>query len=152
MIDKHKYPRNYDFRMVDRGIGRQSSMLRGGKTQPNGRRRRVSEVGDSNWQARVAEGKNGQRYTNPMAPTSEQPSVNAKKDRISARKVSAQASDNRNQNQTTRWKAACPAQQGIKAFHEESTADEEIDVITSSLSSLQFIPMSVRMKDKKGSP
>ena len=58
LIDKHEYPRNYDFRIVDTGLGKRSSLLRegkGGQKPVGGRRRRVSDVGDLGWQASAKE-------------------------------------------------------------------------------------------------
>jgi hypothetical protein len=125
LIDKHMFPKTYNFRVVDHGIDKALSLLR------EGRRRRVSTTSNKNHIGRhrrqgssplqdkatdVAEGKAKQRF-----PSSENEGSMAK---------------------VTSCKA--DAQNGSKAPDGLSKhLADDLDSLAQSLSSLRFVPSSV---------
>jgi hypothetical protein len=125
LIDKHMFPRTYNFRVVDHGIDKALSLLR------EGRRRRVSTTSSKNHTGRhrrqgssplqdkatkVAEGKAKQRF-----PSSENKGGMAK---VASCKAEAQNGSN--------------APNGLS----KHPADD-LDSLAQSLSSLRFVPSSV---------
>ena len=137
LIDKHKYPRNYDFRMVARGVDRRPSALRGGNAPQHGRRRRLSELGERHRQTsnrdRAKEGRNGKGQT----------SIGELKEQLTTTTAGKQ-------REPTEPSGKLQTSNGeIEASKAISAASDGVDAITSSFSSLQFVPMSVRLKDQR---
>ena len=129
LIDKHMFPRTYDFRIVDQGIDKASSMLQ------DGRRRRVSTANDSQQVGRQRRQTLSQLHNqlrgasedknHPMDDNSE--SITAD---VEPRKMDGPA------RPTT---ANEPS--------EDPVAD--LENVTQSLSALQFVPTSVLRKQKQ---
>ena len=64
-------------------------------------------------------------------------------------KPSASSPINTKQEAIERNETTPASDRDSKASKEGVVAGDDIDTITSTLSSLQFVPMSVRLKDKK---
>lgn len=152
MIDKHGYPRNYDFKLVERGIDKRSSVLRGGNAPPNGRRRRVSEVGEAGWQTaareRTAGGKNRGEQRKSANREPNERSSKAKSDLAGSKQPSASGATDGAKGSVDLPGMATPAG-GSKPSQNIKTIDDEVEALNKNLSSLQFVPTSVRLKEKK---
>ena len=151
LIDKHGYPRNYDFRIIENGIGSRISLLRGSNTNSNTRRRRVSEVGDQNWRTSGrdrGDGRGGlrsRRGTVERTPKDES-GIN-QHEHISIDEGAGQPiiqDDEARPGKRDRLDAEATEPGGKKELKNE----DEMDTLMNGMASLKFVPLSVRMKDK----
>ena len=125
LIDKHMFPRNYNFRIVDQGTDKASSMLR------EGRRRRISTANDSQLVGRH------RRQTSSQLQAQSTDGVRNTK-ATSNTKVTERG---------TRKVAPAPIQPtSADAVNKAPTAD--LDSLAHSLSALRFVPTSVLLKQK----
>lgn len=131
LIDKHGFPKDYDFRIVDSGFRGKNSLLRDQNQTTPQHRRRISDVGKPGWRDRlslnprqhpVSDGKSGSDHV-----------IDHERKKDSGENVP-------------------PI---VNAKHQDNldpTTCSEIDpveTLSKSLSSLSFVPMSIRMKNKK---
>ena len=142
LIDKHKYPRNYDFGMVERGIDKRISALRGAKAAPHAPRRRVSEVGDAAWQANMRDKAKGQKGH----PGQKGDSFSISSEGLDRTK---EPLDHSEEDQPSATSKSVSAQE--RSATTSTSASSEVDTITNGLTSLQFVPLSVRLKHRKRS-
>lgn len=118
LIDKHMFPRNYNFRVIDSGIDKATTMLR------EGRRRRVTATSDH---ARAGEDRRstGQK---PLA-ISDQSSTGGYRDATSEAEVRPSRGADDVIEQAPRGEPRhCPV---------------DLDGLTNSMSALRFVPASV---------
>ncbi|KEF61411.1 uncharacterized protein A1O9_02977 [Exophiala aquamarina CBS 119918] len=118
LIDKHLFPKIYNFRVVDTGVDRSTSMLH------EGRRRRVSTLSDqpqsSGHQRKEARpGANQMKHSSPVQPSEGDPYVSAK----SIGKV-----------------------QDCNRKPVEGVSDTTMNELERSMSSLRFVPPSIANK------
>lgn len=126
LVDKHGFPRNYDFFVVDGGIDGRRSMLRPGVDE-NGHRRSSRERGRS-WSSATA-GTQTTEGTSLSLPGDEAVEVEGEAD-VQKATVSKPMSP----------KKGSSTQKG----------GNSMDEIADSMSALQFVPRSVTLKNKKG--
>lgn len=125
LVDKHGFPRNYDFFVVNGGIDGRRSMLRPGVDE-NGHRRSSRERGRRGSSATVG------------TQTTEASSVTLAGDEVVEEEGEADAS--KVVSKPVSPKKGVPAQKGASSM----------DEIATSMSALQFVPRSVTLKNKKG--
>lgn len=118
LVDKHLFPKSYNFRVINTGIDKRTSML----TEPKPQRRRVSTTG---------------------APA----------DRVTRhRRTSSQLLENSAEhgydNSTSSGKAPRAIDSGAPA-RPNTTSDDQVDDLTTTMSALQFVPSSVRRQNPK---
>ncbi|KAK4504727.1 hypothetical protein PRZ48_002689 [Zasmidium cellare] len=126
LIDKHGFPRNYDFFIVDTGIDGRRSMLRPGVDE-NGHRK-----------SSMDRGRRGSSATT-STQTTEATSVTMASDPI------AEEEDRPAQPKVSSPKAALS-----KKVMPAKSKEVSMDAVTNSMSSLQFVPRSVTFGKKKG--
>lgn len=130
LIDKHMFPRTYNFRIVDQGTDKASSML------SEGRRRRVSTTNDSqlagSHRRRTSSQLQAQCADGGVGRTQAKSNTNVGERR--ARKVAPDSL------------IALPQSSSADAVTKGAIAD--LDSLADSLSALRFVPTSVRLKQK----
>ncbi|KAK5163482.1 uncharacterized protein LTR77_010664 [Saxophila tyrrhenica] len=125
LVDKHAFPKNYDFLVVDHGIDRQRSLLRPGVDE-HGHRKSSRE--------RARSSSNATEATQSTEATSvDQPDDVGSQEKMS---VDARPSD------TT--------DKGREAKQSSSATQPDVDALASSLSSLSMVPRSVTFGRRKG--
>lgn len=128
MIDKHMYPRTYNFRIVDHGIDKASSMLR------EGRRRRVSTVNDNRQAGRHRRQASSQLQGQSASIRDE------KTNQIHTGDASESSTANL-QSRKADGSTQSANSQGTSKDH-----PNDMDTLTQSLSALRFVPTSVLRK------
>ncbi|KAI9807329.1 MAG: hypothetical protein M1833_000072 [Piccolia ochrophora] len=121
LIDKHMFPKEYDFFVVNDGIDKRSSMLR-----PRGHRRR-SSAAQSEFRAR--------RRNSTL--TEQKPSA----ERTSIAEITA---DTGNVSGGTSPSTEPPPKAPVDETTARSKPDADMSELTSSMSALKFVPSSVR--------
>ena len=124
---------------------------------PHKPRRRVSEVGEPHWQSNVRDraGDVNHGQHTPQAqdgPANQKPQealAGAKSKFTQVKKTSTTGPNKGSQEAIELRETTRATDRDPKAPKEGAVASDDIDTITSTLSSLQFVPMSVRLKDKK---
>jgi hypothetical protein len=130
LIDKHMFPKNYNFRIVDRGTDKAFSMLR------EGRRRCVSTAGD------IQEtGRHRRQASSRLQHQSA---------RGSEARTNSNATSDVNEDSEAKVKPhVLDIPKGTAARKEMSEAPaSEVDSLAHSLSALRFVPISVFRKQK----
>ncbi|KAI9883027.1 MAG: hypothetical protein M1823_005204 [Watsoniomyces obsoletus] len=164
LIDKHMYPKNYDFAIVNHGIDQRTSMLRsprehrrrssaGFHTVHRERRRSATleslrspggQTGSSQGQPNgtPAEGLNGSH--SKAQQNASKPVSFSRKDSVSSEDSDSTGSESTEGEQTPRVPNAAPRTNGIQ--HTPPKQDEEdMASLTKSMSALRFVPPSVRL-------
>lgn len=118
LVDKHGFPKNYDFFIVNAGIDGRRSMLRPG-VDAQGHRKSSRE-------------RRGSGTIDWTQTTDATPMISATDSGVKHNK-----------------KSATPASFRAKAVQDMSS-NEAIDAVTTSMSSLQFVPRSVSFGKRKG--
>lgn len=130
LIDKHMFPKTYNFRMVDQGIDQASSMLRGD------RRRRVSTANDHQ---RV-----GRNWRQDSSQLQDQPSKN----KVGCKQTCQNPFIQDNKHNMARLDEC--AREGATAQHQgNGFGPTDLDGLTLSLSALRFVPTSVLRKQNR---
>lgn len=155
LIDKHGYPRNYDFRIVETGLGDRISLLRGKPAKSSGRRRRVSDVGEPHWQtagkAKIT-GKGRRNRRGTLDRPSEAENTNDGDDGAEA-DVEDEDEDEDEEElgsemlQTPSRSVVSKFERGSRGPKSENSSD--VDTLMSGMAALRFVPTSVRLKDRK---
>lgn len=148
LIDKHGYPREYDFRIVHTGLGKRTSLLkqgRGGAQAVGGRRRRVSDVGEAGWRERNGT-TSGSRRSSILQSGVGKPSDESK-EVDEGHENGAEAK--RDQKMEVDQKPDATSQQGIQ----NSRAKPEVDMnqLVDGVAALKFIPRGVQLREPKPS-
>ncbi len=125
LIDKHMFPRAYNFRIVDQGMDKASSMLR------DGRRRRVSTANDTH-QA----GRQRRRTLSQLENQSKKFSENE-----------PHATNNDSESSSADAKP-CKMDGPARFTTENEVREDPVHSVTQSLSALRFVPTSVLRKQK----
>ena len=144
LIDKHGYLRNYDFGVVGRGTGKSPSILQSSHAKPHRPRRRVSDVGTPGWRER-------QRDHTALSKddTSE---TGFKLHNAAGKSIRAAPKDQSGKKPLKEIDlpgADVKTREGSEDADNQNMVDE-IDAVAQSLSALRFVPLSVRLKPKKG--
>jgi hypothetical protein len=131
LIDKHLFPKTYNFRIVDQGIDKASSMLR------EGRRRRVSTTSDVHQIGRH------RRHTSSQIQKLIRKGDGEDSDQQDREKV-AQA------NATEEQPDKQPASNEIpRAAGTADSGADDLEAVTQSLSALRFVPASVLRRQSR---
>lgn len=133
LIDKHMFPRTYNFRIVDQGIDKASSMLQ------DGRRRRVSTANDSQQVGRQRRQTLSQLHNQPRGASEDK----------------NHPTDDNSESIPTNVEACEMVGPARPTTANEPSEDPvaDLDNVTQSLSALRFVPTSVLRKNKqKGRP
>jgi hypothetical protein len=131
LIDKHMFPKTYNFRIIDQGIDNVSSMLR------EGRRRTISTVNECHGAGRHRRKASSQLQNQPSDVGRVKIDAESTRDDTECRKSSFGPCYADTLSQGT-----APGQ-----LHKDSPAD--LDSLTKSLSALRFVPVSVLRKQNQ---
>ncbi|KFZ10160.1 hypothetical protein V501_05298 [Pseudogymnoascus sp. VKM F-4519 (FW-2642)] len=128
LIDKHSFPKEYDFFVVNDGIDRKSSMLRSGR-----HRRRSSIMQQKIYNESRGRNRSGTMETDNTDEASETTMANTETDGA------------------TRQDVASPVLANAKAaVLEDGDEDAEIEGLTGAISALRFVPPSVKFGRGRG--
>lgn len=130
LIDKHMYPKNYFFAVTKEGVdGRRSMLLEGGH------RRRASSSATST-------GGGGGAPTNGAA---------ARRHSLRQSEALKEGETTESKTSTNNTKQQQPKPQGSReAVPPKESVDIDMDNLTGAMSSLRFIPPSIRFGHRKG--
>lgn len=131
LIDKHMFPRSYNFRVVDQGIDKASSMLR------EGRRRRVSIANDIHQDGRHRRQASTQLHNQPADVGEGDSHLNGPSDK--SKGSSADIEHHKSDKPSF----------AIKLDETSKDPDADLDGITRSMSALRFVPASVLRKQNQ---
>ncbi|OCK80232.1 hypothetical protein K432DRAFT_382412 [Lepidopterella palustris CBS 459.81] len=141
VIDKHQFPKYYDFFIVNDGIDKRNSMLRSG---PGHRRRSSAANSAVSARQRAAPNANGVEKTSGTAEEKgydEEGEESMEVDRIATLTVKEETAPSSNDGEKG----------NRKAIESPTTVPEaEMDDITSAMSALKFVPPSVRFGRGRG--
>ncbi|KAF2161036.1 hypothetical protein M409DRAFT_70102 [Zasmidium cellare ATCC 36951] len=126
LVDKHGFPRNYNFFIVNDGIDGRYSMLRRGVDE-NGHRKSSRERGRRDSSATVT------------TQTTDATSLSLASDSVVEE-----------ESERARPKASIPKTRSEKKVMPAKSKEVSVDAVTKSMSSLQFVPRSVTFGKKKG--
>ena len=128
LIDKHMFPRSYNFRVVDQGIDKASSMLRGG------RRRRVSTANDTHQVGRQRRRASTHLHNQPLDVGKGDSHANGTSDETKGTGTNVE-----------HRKMDMPSST-IRLDETSKEPDADLDSIMRSMSALRFVPTSVLRK------
>lgn len=134
LIDKHGFPKDYDFRIVDSGFRGKNSLLRSqNQTTTPQHRRRISDVGKPGWRDKSSI--NPHQHLVPDVKSISDSVVNPEGKKASGSNMTSvvNAKDHENLDSTS------------------TSRIDPIEALSKNLSSLSFVPMSVRTKNKQKS-
>jgi hypothetical protein len=131
LIDKHMFPRSYNFRVVDQGIDKASSMLR------EGRRRRVSTAHDIQQLGRHRRQASTQLHSQPRDVGEGESHPNSTSD------------DSKGTIANTEHRIRDTPSSAVTSDETGKGPDADLDGITQSLSALRFVPTSVFRKQNQ---
>lgn len=131
LIDKHMFPKTYNFRIVDHGIDDIPSMLR------EGRRRRVSTANDTH--------RLGRHRRQALSLLQSQP-PNVGEGKTDERSASNDTGNGRRNVELHKTKGP---DQASTPHASNKNPQSGLDCITQSLSALRFVPNSVRRKQNQ---
>ncbi|KAF2740748.1 hypothetical protein EJ04DRAFT_507764 [Polyplosphaeria fusca] len=150
-IDKHGFPKNYDFFIVDYGIDRRSSMLRSerrkGSTSVSTGNKTNSEVmdvvqdDDEEEQSKDESMTNGEEVSSPKSPSRAPIVLRGRGGFSHPPRGGGRGRDQRSRAPST---SQAPASAAPTATVPTPATADPMDSLTSSMSALQFIPRSVR--------
>ncbi|OAF63415.2 hypothetical protein VC83_00462 [Pseudogymnoascus destructans] len=126
LIDKHSFPKEYEFFVVNNGIDRKSSMLRSGR-----HRRRSSIMQQKIYNGSRGRNRSGNMETDNTDEAPETTTANTETDGATRHDVANSA----------HGKAAVP---------EDGDDDAEIEGLTEAISALRFVPPSVKFGRGRG--
>ena len=142
-IDKHQFPRNYDFFIINDGIDRRTSMLR------HAHRRRSSTVNST-------APNTGRRRGQSFASTAGD-GMDVVNDEIESQAKDLQESASRTTHVKLRGRGGFSHPQGAgrgRGSNDQAALGmvnaDPVDKLTSSMSALQFVPPSVRLARGRG--
>ncbi|KAL9121109.1 MAG: hypothetical protein Q9187_002333 [Circinaria calcarea] len=135
LIDKHLFPKNYDFFIVNDGIDKRSSMLRVRSTH---RRRRSSAA--SRAMHRDSHAQQHRASVPLVAGIDERPDKEPVDDEPSSSQASKAVPNASSRPLPNRYNGEASPSRSL----DEAPVDDVMESLTSGLSSLKFIPPSVR--------
>ncbi|KAF1927196.1 uncharacterized protein M421DRAFT_422055 [Didymella exigua CBS 183.55] len=145
-VDKHQFPKNYDFFIINDGIDRRNSMLR-----PTHRRRSSTMISATSNAGR----RKGESFASAAGDSMD---VVQNKEEAQAVKQQQQR-DSRSSHIKLRGRGGFSHPQGYGRGHDsqnqaaqtsEQEGGDSVDSITSSMTALHFVPHSVRMARGRG--
>ncbi|KAI9677462.1 MAG: hypothetical protein M1817_006416 [Caeruleum heppii] len=142
MIDKHLFPRNYDFFIINDGVDGRSSMLR-----TRGHQRRNSAAAHA---AQIAQ---RAKRRNSLMEASKQPqpdqATNDTTHNIPTARKTADASDDDSDDDVSDASTP-PPQAPSGTASKNGTLEEDVGGLTNAMASLKFVPPSIRFGRRRG--
>ena len=142
LIDKHGYPRHYDFRVVETGLGDRLSILRGKPAKPAGRRRRVSDVGEPQWQA------GGKGIGTEQSRKGRRGIRDRRQEVGSTTGDDGAEADVEDQNEDSEEESSLETSRTARPSGSSMEIKADVDTLMSGMAALKFVPTPVRLKDK----
>ena len=145
LVDKHGYPKEYDFRVVLTGIEKRISLLRksGGAPASGARRRKLSDVGTVGWMEKGRE-RNGMAAT----PESNSVSESGERDRTEDEEPeNTQATPHKSQETNT--DRMSKVTRNFSTVRDRPRQEDGVDQLVNGVAALKFVPLSVRLRAKQ---
>ena len=154
LVDKHGYPKGYDFRIVQTGMGKKISLLKsggGGAQSCAGRRRRVSEVGEAGWQESAKERNDAGGTAERRSRRGTLENGQASRDGHETGYINGQrvGKDPQKQEPEMEVEKVSIAMEKLTKSAQQRDIDDDVDQLVNSVAALKFVPMSVRLKAGK---